>query len=237
MTYKYKAVKNCISKLCGESSLKVYYILPEGFNCWWTPTEPSRKGCDGKTISARQKFILSPCWLTEAPPRVVTDFLSTQNKPVYSLVSRTAGGCRIDSECYQFLSNWVAITAEGSFCSSVAIHDCLFLAPHTSSPSCTSTANHGALLQTEPVEAGLCPCVVLPTFSSLAWYKPKPAWSLRNMSPAVFPPPPCRLGSSSIWKRTQQSKQKALGIACRFSIKLLFWMANLIFFLIEVAVS
>lgn len=71
---------------------------------------------------------------------------------------------RIDTECCQLLSSWVAITAEGRFCFSVATHDCLFLALYTSTPSCSRAANHGALLQTKPVKAGLYPCVVLPTF-------------------------------------------------------------------------
>lgn len=229
MTCRFKAGKNCISKLCGESSLKVSYILHERFNGWWILTEPFRKGCDGETISARQKFILTPCWLTEALPRVVTVFLSTQTKPVYSLVSSTAESYRSDTECYQFFSSWVAITAEGSFCFSVATHGCSFLALVVPGQLIMELFCKPSQLKQVCVPAWCCP--------RLAWYKPKPAWSLHNISPAVFPPPPFRLGSSSIWKLIQQSKQKVLGIARRFNVKLLFWMANLIFFMFEVAVT
>lgn len=65
-------MKYHISQLCGDSPLKAYYISPERFNCWWILTDSSRKGCGGKIPSARQNFILTPCWFTAAPLRAVT---------------------------------------------------------------------------------------------------------------------------------------------------------------------
>lgn len=103
-----------------------------------------------------------------------------------------------------------------------------------SGPSCYRTANHGALLQAEPVKAGLCSCVVLPTFSLVQAQTCliSPQCVSKCVSTSSM-----QTGEPSIWKLTQQNKQKLFGIACGFSVKLLFWVANLIFFMFEVAVS
>lgn len=230
MACKFKSVKNCISKLSGEwTSLKVSYILPEGFNCWWSLTEPFRKSCDGNTISARQKFILTPCWLTEASPRVVTDFLSKTSQYILLLPAlQKATELTLNDSS----SSAVGWQSQLQTVFSPLLPQTVYFCPCTPQPLVVP----GELImelfcklsQLKQVYVWCCPL--------LAWYKSKPAWSLYNESSAVFPLPPCRLGSSSIWKLTQQSKQKILGRACRFSVKPLFCIANLIFFMFEVAV-
>lgn len=196
-------MKYCISQLCGDSPLKLYYISPERFNCWWILTDSSRKGCGGKIPSARQNFILTLRWFTEAPLRAVTIIhrfpVHPKQHSIFS-ASSTAESFRNDTEYYQLLSSSLAITAEG-VCAPQFLHRPAHFWPHA--PLLPSVVP-AQLFMELTCKLGQWTEPELKQFYVPVWRCPPELFNLVQvpncqLSPqhavpnCVFPPPLCRL--------------------------------------------